>query len=799
MRKALSVLGLTAAILAGWAGAGPLRAPEDLSGWGRVFRQALISGQGSNLERFFTPEAYEREMPGWKYNLANGFLDFAGTEVLPLSDRAVWLHIPSGRLPFSGENEGAYFDFIHRIYEVARIGGGYRIVGRGEDAFLPDFVEVRSRLDIRPAEQRLLIESTVTADLKSNQLLFKLAKEFDIEDFRINGQEAPFQRLGYFIRVPWDRGKRVVLSIKGTLPAPKDDNQFFSLDANCFILRFGGFAAVPSPPPGSDGGLYFPKDQTRFETTFVLPKGYAFLQYGRVLEERTNGDKMTVSAAHEGEWSDDLAFYAQKNWTVNVLQAGPARLVFYFPAKDRSMQESLVREIRKLCDWSYSIFRAYPESENFVVLDRFVPNAALNDGHSILAQDAQTQADDTYIHEMLHTVPQPKMKADALWRKEGFTNFLSFDFIDFRSAAPKFWKEQQRRFLHAFDQFSEPLAALTSTRMPTYWAAYQKGPWVYRMLAAVIGEPAFRKAMLEFGTMKGRVLDGPREYFRIFERISGQDLAWFEHQWLDWKENPVLRIERADEMSASGSLIKLKVTQEGKIFRLPLDVEVKSGSETIRKTYWLDSASREIHIPTPGPALSVRFDPEAKLFALLKTGRASFLEPGQIRLPEKATVYRFRSEAGRREVEFRIEPGKEGVIFVRREKEKESILELSRALTPARYRAAGALLYALDPAAGKIRFSDAAYDVGEPVYPEEFIGLLFSCVDWTKCPALSLLFLRDGLKKCAGAYAERTSIAGRDVRLKIDTYTGTLEMVIRDGVPAEYVVDGKERFVLMEG
>ena len=198
MKRVLIVLCLSAAILTVRSVARQGKAAGDLSAWANEFRQAIVSGQGRDLERFFTSDAFEREIPGWKYNLKNGFLDFSGTEVIPLSGQAVLLHIPTDCRPFSGENEDAYFDFIYRIYEIGRDGGAFRIVGRGEDAFLPDFVDVRSRIDIRPEEQQLLVESTVTADLKNNLLLFKLAKEFEIEEFRINDQKAPFRETRIF-------------------------------------------------------------------------------------------------------------------------------------------------------------------------------------------------------------------------------------------------------------------------------------------------------------------------------------------------------------------------------------------------------------------------------------------------------------------------------------------------------------------------------------------------------------------------------------------------------------------------
>lgn len=62
----------------------------------------------------------------------------------------------------------------------------------------------------------------------------------------------------------------------------------------------------------------------------------------------------------------------------------------------------------------------------------------------------------------------------------------------------------------------------------------------------------------------------------------------------------------------------------------------------------------------------------------------------------------------------------------------------------------------------------------------------------------SLLFLRSNRKWCAGAYAEYERISDDEVKLKIDFYTGAMEMSIRNGVPLEYTLDGKERFILQK-
>ena len=55
------------------------------------------------------------------------------------------------------------------------------------------------------------------------------------------------------------------------------------------------------------------------------------------------------------------------------------------------------------------------------------------------------------------------------------------------------------------------------------------------------------------------------------------DLSWFEQQWLNRKENPVLRI--SDHVSSKGNKkeLILQITQENSTFKLPLDIDITTG------------------------------------------------------------------------------------------------------------------------------------------------------------------------------------------------------------------------------
>ena len=317
------------------------------------------------------------------------------------------------------------------------------------------------------------------------------------------------------------------------------------------------------------------------------------------------------------------------------------------------------------------------------------------------------------------------------------------------------------------------------------------------MLESIIGEDNFRNTMIEFGKMKGQVLKNNREYFEIFKRVSGRDLSWFQNQWFHWKENPVLRIQSQQETTDDNSSVKISITQEGKIFRLPLEVEIQTEKRNIRKTIWIDSAEKGFIIPLKSRVLSIKYDPDSKLFTLIKTGKRTFLSKGKIKLPAKDVVYKYKSDKDDGITKFIVNREGKGLNLVRKKDDQDLVLKITKGLTPTEFIKNGQTIYSINVKSEKINFPDTSFNISEPIYPFDFTVLLYSFIDWNIAEKESTLFLRPGRESCIISSAKVKKITNGKVKVSIDSRYNEIELYIHSGLPVKYVVDKKGIFELI--
>lgn len=779
---------------------GLAKADINYSEWESRFKNSLKSTHLEKVKEFFSDDFANEEIESWKYSIQRGFLNYDSLKIFRISEDAIFFLIPTNDKPYDNENEDCYFDFIYRIYRMKQTDNGFLITERCMEDFNPDFSTSTNKIEVDTEEGSFLVESKIDVILKSNHLIFKLAKEFSIQDFKVNNENINYKKFGYFVYTNVNNNDSIKFTIKGKIKAPQDNNQFFSIASKCFFLRTGGFAAIPSPPPDNNGRSFFSNDETVFDMTIIYPSEYQLLQYGEVYkDEILNGQKVTATQFTD-KWYDGTSFYAQSNWDVKFIEKGNTKIGFYFPQKDKNELTFLHTEVTKLLNWLNNQFQNYSEFQiNFVVLENFYKGGLLNDSHSVIAQNAEIIGSDGegYIHEVCHAAPQPQVAGNYLWIKEGFTNFLAFNYIDLKEGENEFWRNRKRIYLHYFDLYEEPLLEITSTRVPTYWAAYQKGPWVYRMLRSVIGEDHFESAMVEFGKMKGLELKDNREYFKIFERISGQDLSWFENQWLNWKENPVLRVHGQLETKGDNGLVRITVAQEGRIFKLPLEVEIQTERQNIRKIIWIDSEQTEFTMPLKAKTISIRYDPDSKLFASIKAGTRTFLNKKEIKLPEEDITYKFKSNKSNEITEFMVKTGRKNFNIIRTKADQKIALKITKYLAPIEFTKNGDVVYTIDMKLGKISFPEETYHIFEPIYPYELAVMLCSFVDWKKNTEKSFLSLRPGRKRCAISVAKAERISKDEIKVSIDMYYNEIELYLRNGIPVKYIVDEDETFELI--
>ncbi len=764
----------------------------DFGSWTKDLENTLKSGDTSAIKQFFSDDFGAEELKSWKYQLNRGYLNFNENRVISLDHDAILIYIPTNDLPYDGDNHDMYFDFIYRIYKIREAKGKYSISDRVMDQYAIDCKDYILNIEVDTGDHSFLFDCNILMDAKSPHLFLKLAKDFEVYSFRLNGKTAHYDRFGYFLHCISDTTGIQQIAVSGKLRSPGSNNQFISMDDRSFFIRLGGFAAVPSPPPGNSGRYHFSEDSTRFAFTWTYPKEYTLLQYGDSCRtSMLNGKKQTVAWLNS-KWMDEIAFYAEKDWEEKDIVRGRTHIGFFYMKKDEKECLNIINEVDTLVQWINRHFNNYGSFRiNFVVLNSFVKGGLLNDGHSIIAQNIEIiSSSGSWVHEICHSAPQPAVYGNYLWIKEGFTNYLSYEYLLSHKGETAIWVDSKRKYLHYFDLYEEPLINIRSTSIPSYWAAYSKAVWVFRMLEDEIGESAFRNALFKLGTMGDTVLQDSWSFLEVFEHVSGQNLIGFEEQWLYRRKNPVLTVQGQLENNGKNSQVKIRITQKEPWFSLPLEVEIKTEKEVYRKTIQVREEETQFAMPVKGKEVSINYDPESRLFALIKTNKKSFTD--SFTLPLDTAVY--KSNEDERKLSVWFKSTNKGITLYSKDDFRESVLELTGMLSPLTYMVNGDTIFIQDPDKKTLQFKEKIYDIAEPIYPKEFVPFLFAIADWGEADKKSMLYLNPGSLRCQviNAESERISGTSTDISLREFLSDDEIKIMSKEGYPVSFrFVDGR--------
>ncbi len=119
---------------------------------------------------------------------------------------------------------------------------------------------------------------------------------------------------------------------------------------------------------------------------------------------------------------------------------------------------------------------------------------------------------------------------------------------------------------------------------------YSKGGRILNMLRNYVGDSAFFKS-LNLYLITYRFKNAEADNLRMaFEQVTGQDLHWYWNQWYYGSGHPVLDISYSyDDVSKKALAVVHQVQQTGKIFRIPLAIDLYEGGVKTRHSVWLSN------------------------------------------------------------------------------------------------------------------------------------------------------------------------------------------------------------------
>lgn len=117
--------------------------------------------------------------------------------------------------------------------------------------------------------------------------------------------------------------------------------------------------------------------------------------------------------------------------------------------------------------------------------------------------------------------------------------------------------------------------------------SYQKGGRILHMLRNHVGDSAFFKSINNYLTTYKFKSAEAHQLRLAFEEVTGRDLNWYFNQWYFGSGHPNVTIDYIYDDAAGKVQVIIKQTQQsGKIFTLPLAVDIYNGPKKIRYNIW---------------------------------------------------------------------------------------------------------------------------------------------------------------------------------------------------------------------
>ena len=120
--------------------------------------------------------------------------------------------------------------------------------------------------------------------------------------------------------------------------------------------------------------------------------------------------------------------------------------------------------------------------------------------------------------------------------------------------------------------------------------SYPKGGAIHHMLRNYVGDDAYFKSLNNYLTTN-KFKPGESGQMRLaFEEVTGKDMNWYWNQWFYGSGHPIVKIDYKYDDAAGKAMVIIEQTQTtGKIFKLPIAIDVYNGAAKKRYNVWAEN------------------------------------------------------------------------------------------------------------------------------------------------------------------------------------------------------------------
>jgi len=469
------------------------------------------------------------------------------------------------------------------------------------------------RLD--PAARSLTVLAKLAID-GHGPLTFRLAKNFVVTTFTVDGENAAAKRIGnrWIANLPGDRRHDIVLNYHGALaPSPTTSGPFATVEP---VSSVGGSFL----PGGSGWHPSFDGRRFSYRLDVSVPKPQRAVAPGRLIDERTTG--ADYRAVFESEAPLDGIVLMAGPYRITERHHGKTRIRTYFHPDIAALAEGYLEATSGYLDFYERWIGPYPYSA-FHIVSGLLPVGLGYPGLTFMGKRVLALPfirSSSLGHEILHNWWGNAVRVDYAagnW-SEGLTTFMA-DYTYARQRSENDARAMRIGWLRDYAALpaarDHPVISFVSRSHDAEQViGYNKVAFIFHMLRRNIGEQAFNRGIKLFWRHRAFTTASWGDLQNAFEEASRRDLGTFFRQWLEQSGAPKLVLKRS---GAHGNMVSFDLAQPASdyILSVPVDIETSTGRERFEAK--IKGGRNHFDITTTSPALGLTIDPDFDVFRRL--------------------------------------------------------------------------------------------------------------------------------------------------------------------------------------
>lgn len=381
-----------------------------------------------------------------------------------------------------------------------------------------------------------------------------------------------------------------------------------------------------------------PNQKTTQEIYMTVPAQYVTLSNGLKINEKKNAD-----GTRTDYWKMDLPhapyLFFMGVGDFSIIKDNPykGKEVSYYVEKSQAPYAKNVfgstPEMIKF--FSEKLGVDYPWQKYAQIVGRDYVSGAMENTTTTLHQESAYQNnreladgnswESTIAHELFHQWFGDLVTTES-WSNitvnESFANYSEYLWFEY-----KYGKDKADE--HNFTDMSGYLMSGSNEKdlvrfHYNHWedvfdaVSYNKGGRILHMLRNYVGDDAFFKSLNNY-LNTNRFKAAEAQQLRLaFEETTGKDLNWFWNQWYYGSGQPKLKIDYDYTTPGVAKMIVEQTQKSGKIFRLPVAVDIYNGNSKTSEQVWVKNKVDTFSFPYSAKPDLINFDGD-KVLLLEKT------------------------------------------------------------------------------------------------------------------------------------------------------------------------------------